>query len=84
MYNTVFLARHGTYRFVEISFGLCNARRTNQRTKDLILFNSKWLFALFSLDDVEIFRKTPKQHIGHLRKVLLLRNSADAPLKLTK
>lgn len=82
--KTTFTCHAGTYRFKKMPFGLCNAPATFQRTLDIILARYRWKSCLIYLDDIIVFSKTIKDHIGHVRDVLTALQNAGASLKLKK
>lgn len=47
-----------------------------------MLFSVKWKFALFYLDDIVIFSRTPREHINHTQLVLSLLMGTGVTLKL--
>lgn len=51
---------------------------------DVILSSNKWKIAIFYLDYMDTFGKTPQQHINHVQNVLSLLHNASAAFKLKK
>lgn len=82
--KTTYTWHRGLYRFIRMTFELCNAPGPFQRTMDVIPSSVKWHCALVYFDDIVIIDKTPEQHISHVRNILPLLNSAGAILKLMK
>jgi hypothetical protein len=67
--KTAFITQFGTYQFVVMPFGLCNAPATFQRLMDEILEEILWQFVVVYLDDLNIYSKTFEQHLEHLKHV---------------
>jgi len=65
-------------------FGLTNAPATFQRALAIILFGVKWQSCLIYLDDVIVYSKTEKEHVGHVDRVLRLLRGAGVTLRLPK
>ena len=82
--KTTFTCHAGTYRFVRMPFGLCNAPATFQRTVDILLMKFRWRTCLVYLDDIIIFSKTLDEHIQHVDEILTVFREAGMSLKLRK
>ena len=65
-------------------FGLRNAPATFQRALDIILSGVRWQTCLIYLDDVIIFSKDIKSHLGHVDEILTLLGQAGITLDLKK
>ena len=64
--KTAFITQFGTYQFVVMPFGLCNAPATFQRLMDEVLDKILWDFVVVYLDDLNVFSKTFEEHLIHL------------------
>ena len=82
--KTTFTCHAGTYRFVRMPFGLCNAPATFQRTVDILLAGYRWKTCLVYLDDIIVFSKDVETHIRHVDEVLTVLRGAGLSLKLRK
>ena len=82
--KTTFTCHAGTYRFLRMPFGLCNAPATFQRAMDILLAGIRWKSCLVYLDDIIIFSKEVDEHIKHVEQVLEKLQSARVSLKLKK
>ncbi|MDZ7612307.1 MAG: RNase H-like domain-containing protein [Flavobacteriaceae bacterium] len=78
--KTAFICREGSYRFVTMPFGLCNAGATFQRLMDLLMSGLNFESCLVYLDDIVVFSSDLDQHLERLQQVL--QRLADAGLKL--
>ncbi|KZS03362.1 Uncharacterized protein APZ42_033935 [Daphnia magna] len=65
-------------------FGLCSAPSTFQRLMDMGLAGLKWTDCLVYMNDVVIFGKDVKEHLGRLGKVLSCFRKANLKLKMEK
>ena len=68
--KTTFVCRKGTFKFVTMPFGLCNAGATFQRLMDIVLTGLSFDMCLVYLDDIVVFLSDLDQHLVHLRQVL--------------
>ena len=82
--KTTFTTHLGTFRHLRMPFGLRNAPATFQRALDIILSGVRWQTCLIYLDDVIIFSKDIKSHLGHVDEILTLLGQAGITLKLKK
>jgi len=74
--KTAFISREGLFEFNVMPFGLCNGPATFQRAMDTILAEYNWKCAMVYIDDINVYSKTFRDHLDHLRKVLeRIRNS---------
>ena len=67
--KTAFITQFGTYQFLVMPFGLCNAPATFQRLMDDVLEGILWKFVVVYLDDLNVYSTTFEQHLEHLRIV---------------
>ena len=73
--KTAFQTKYGTFQFLVMPFGLCNAPATFQRAMNDLLSPCR-VFAEVYIDDIIIHSRTLEEHVEHLRAVLtLLRTS---------
>jgi len=70
--RTAFVCHESAYQYKRMPFGLTNAPATFQRALDIILSEVKWQSCLIYLDDVIVYSKTEKEHVGHDDRVLRL------------
>ena len=82
--KTAFICREGSFRFVTMPFGLCNAGATFQRLMDMVMAGLNFEICLIYLDDIIIYSTTPEQHIERLRAVLTRLRGAGLKLKPSK
>ena len=82
--KTNFTCHAGTYRFLRMPFGLCNAPATFQRTVDILLSGYRWMTCLEYLDDVITFSKSIEEHLRYVDEVLEILRQGGMSLKLKK
>jgi hypothetical protein len=68
--KTAFITKYGTYQFVKIPFGLCNAPSTFSRVMNLVLKGLNWNIVLAFLYDILVLGNTFANHIKNIREVL--------------
>ena len=68
--KTAFVTRYGSFEYLVMPFGLCNAPATFQRIMNTILRDGLDRFVLVFLDDILIFSRTKEEHEKHIRAVL--------------
>ena len=68
--KTAFVSRYGSFEYMVMPFGLCNAPATFQRVMNIILREGLDKFVLVFLDDILIYSKTLEEHLEHIRAVL--------------
>jgi hypothetical protein len=68
--KTGFRTHLGLYHFLRMPFGLRNGPAIFQRVMQEILSPFLWLFCLVYIDDIVVYSKSFKEHIGHLDQVL--------------
>ena len=78
--KTTFICRDGSFHFITMPFGLCNAGATFQRLMDVIMSGLAFEACLVYLDDIIVFSSTLDQHMDRLTAVL--KRLQDAGLKL--
>ena len=66
--RTAFRTKYGTFAYQVMSFGLCNAPGTFQKTMDYILQNIRQFAGVYT-NDILIYTKTLEDHLQALRKV---------------
>lgn len=77
-----FVTHKGTFEFLRLPFGLCNAGRTFQRLMDLVLQDLP--FAQAYLDDIIIFSDTFEDHLTQVEIVLQRLQEAGLTVKASK
>ena len=82
--KTTFTCHAGTYRFLRMPFGLCNAPATFQRAMDILLAGLRWKSCLVYLDDIIVFSRTAEEHLVHVEEILEKLQDAGVSLKLKK
>jgi len=68
--KTAFVTRFGLFEHRRMSFGLCNAPSTFQRTMNLVLRGLTWKTVLTFLDDILVLGEDFASHFNNLREVL--------------
>ena len=61
-FKTAFCTKYGSFEFVVMLFGLCNAPATFERAMNKIFFRFLDKCVLIYLDDILIFSKNIAQH----------------------
>jgi hypothetical protein len=82
--KTAFICREGSFRFLTMPFGLCNAGATFQRLMDVIMMGLNFEVCLVYLDDIVVFSADLDQHLVRLRQVLERLKNAGLKLKPSK
>jgi len=82
--KTAFVFHEGAYQCSRMPFGLTNASATFQRALDVIFSGGKWQSCLICVDDVIVYPKTEKEHIGHVDRVLRMLRDAGVTLHQPK
>ncbi|CAD6970757.1 unnamed protein product, partial [Tilletia controversa] len=67
-WKTCFRTRYGSYEYLVMPFGLCNAPSSFQRFMNDIFRNMVDVFIVIYLDDILIFSKTAHEHEHHVKK----------------
>jgi transposase InsO family protein len=67
--KTAFICNEGLFQFEVMSFGMCNAPATYQRTMIVVLAELLWDICLVYLDDVLIFSPSFDQHLKDVKRV---------------
>lgn len=70
IYKTAFRTRFGSYEYLVMPFGLCNAPATFQRLMNDIFSDMLGEQVLVYLDDTLVWAPTPEEHDRRLRRVL--------------
>ena len=70
IHKTAFVSRYGSFEYMVMPFGLCNAPATFQRVMNTMLREGLDKFVLVFLDDILIYSRTLEEHIHHIRAVL--------------
>ena len=83
IHKTAFVCYKGHYEFVRMPFGLKNAPAAFQKLTSKVLEPCS-SFALPYIDDIVIFSKNWKEHVGHVREVLSRLREAGLTASLRK
>lgn len=73
--KTAFSSKFGSFEWLVMPFGLCNATATFQRTMDIILQPLLRKCVLVYVDDIIVFSKSEEEHLKHLEQTLELLNN---------
>jgi len=82
--KTTFIVRTGTYRFLRLPFGICNAGFTFQCVMDLALHGLNFYMCLVYLDDIRVYSTTVEEHLIRLKKLFDRLRIAKLKLKPSK
>ena len=82
--KTAFVTPDGLFQFTVMSFGLCNALATFQRTMDNVVAGLKWKACLVYLDDVLVYSRTFEEHFENLRAVFTRLRESSLKMKPRK
>src|SRR5581483_6053711 len=82
--KTAFITHEGTYEFLVIPFGLCNAPATFQRMMNTIFDDLLYKYIKVYLDDCNIHSETFEEHLIHLEEVFNRLRKAGLKLKPSK
>ncbi|GBG64361.1 hypothetical protein CBR_g41561 [Chara braunii] len=82
VYKTAFKTRYGTYEFLVMPFGLCNAPGTFQTEMHRIFRPYLDKFMVVYVDDILVFSKTAREHKEHL--ALVLQSLRDNQYKINR
>ena len=84
VHKTAFNSPLGHFQWRVLTFGLTNAPATFQAEMNHIFAKQLNKFVLVYLDDILIYSKTLKEHIAHMREVLLVLRNNKLYAKLSK
>ncbi|CAI5484812.1 unnamed protein product [Closterium sp. Yama58-4] len=84
IHKTAFRTRYGSYKYLVMPFGLCNAPATFQAEMNHILRPLLDECVVVYLDDILIYSKSMKEHVEHLRKTFEILRKNKFYVKLSK
>ncbi|GBG79191.1 hypothetical protein CBR_g28908 [Chara braunii] len=70
VHKTTFKTRYGSYEYLVMPFGLCNAPGTFQIEMHRIFWPYLEKFMVVYMDDILVFSRTAREHVEHLALVL--------------
>ncbi|GBG89554.1 hypothetical protein CBR_g49342 [Chara braunii] len=82
VHETAFKPKYGTYEYLVMPFGLCNAPGTFQTEMHRIFRPNLDKFMVVYLDDILVFSKTTREHAEHL--ALVLQSLRDSQFKINR
>ena len=82
--KTAFRTRYGSYEYLVLPMGLCNAPGTFMQLMNDTFRDMLDKSVLVFLDDILVFSRTKEEHMGHLREVLSKLKAAQLYAKLSK
>ena len=68
-YKTTFTTKWGTMAYKKMPFGLSNAGPTFQKAMYMAFEKLMYKIVLVYLDDITVFSKEAKDHLGHLKQI---------------
>jgi len=83
-WKTAFRTRYGSFEYLVMPFGLCNAPASFQRFINTIFRDMQGIFVVIYLDDILIFSKSQEEHERHVKMVLERLRSANLYAKPEK
>ena len=73
--KTAFITKYGLFEHLRMGFGLCNGPATYARVMSLVLHGLMWSIVLAFLDDILVLGSKFKEHLFHIREVLLFQKA---------
>ncbi|CAD6962302.1 unnamed protein product, partial [Tilletia controversa] len=83
-WKTAFRTRYGSFEYLVMPFGLCNAPSTFQRFMNDVFRDLQGVSVVIYLDDILIFSENPEDHKKHVQQVLERLRSAHLYAKPEK
>jgi hypothetical protein len=82
--QTTFVCRKGSFKFLTMPFGLCNAGATFQQLMDVTMSGLAYDICLTYIDDIIVFSRILNKHMEQLQAVLSCLVQAGLKLKPIK
>uniref|UniRef100_A0A0G4HFP2 Reverse transcriptase domain-containing protein n=1 Tax=Chromera velia CCMP2878 TaxID=1169474 RepID=A0A0G4HFP2_9ALVE len=82
--KTAFVTRYGSFEWLVMPFGLCNAPSISMRLITDMLRPLLNKCVVMFIDDVLVFSRTPEEHIEHINQVLSLLREHQLYVKVSK
>ena len=70
--KTTFRSRYGHYEFLDMSFGLTNAKAVFMGPMNKVFKELLDTFVIMFIDDILVYSKSEAEHEEHMRKVLTI------------
>ena len=84
VHKTAFRTRYGSYEFLVMAFGLCNAPSSFMQLMQDVLRDYLDKFVIVFLDDILIFSKSKEEHMEHVNLVMKKLREHKLQAKLEK
>uniref|UniRef100_A0A0G4G8D2 Reverse transcriptase domain-containing protein n=1 Tax=Chromera velia CCMP2878 TaxID=1169474 RepID=A0A0G4G8D2_9ALVE len=82
--KTAFITKYGSFEWLVMPFGLCNAPSISMRLITDVLRPLLNKCVVVFIDDVLVFSRTPEEHIEHINQVLSLLREHQLYVKVSK
>ena len=69
--KTAFTTPWGTFMYTKMLLGLMNAREAFQHAMDIAFADEKDKFVMIYMDDITVYSRWAKDHIGNLERVFI-------------
>ncbi len=84
IHKTAFTCRYGSFEYLVMPFGLCNAPATFMSMMHQVLHDYIDKCVIVFLDDILIYSETQEQHLQHVRDIFNTLRQAQLYVKLSK